>query len=119
MRSKLNPYSHSTLNVYGDRLVPTTGIHGGNISSQRVDNLDKSSLRFAKRFYNTRKNLFAIDIGGGNGAHSKRLARLGADVILIDLTDQSANVMAFNQKIGRKAIYFHQDDIRAYDFAKL
>jgi hypothetical protein len=107
------------LNIYGDRLLPTTGVHGGNISSQRVDTLDKSSLRFAEQLCDNRRSPLAIDIGGGNAAHSKRLARLGAEVILIDLTDQSANVTAFNREIGRNAILFFQGDIRAYKFTNL
>ena len=32
MRSKLNMCGSAKLNIYGDRLLPTTGVHGGNIS---------------------------------------------------------------------------------------
>jgi uncharacterized UPF0146 family protein len=105
------------LNAYGDRLLPTTGRHGGDISSQRIDELDGACLDFVRELREKGIVPTAIDIGGGNGAQSRRMAELGAAVVLVDLTDQHDNISSFNQSIGHEAIRFYQDDIRTIDIA--
>lgn len=103
------------LNGYGDVLLPTTGFHGGNISSQRVDELDRACLEFIASRRSDGVNPIAIDIGGGNGAHARRMAELGAEVTFIDLTDQRQQVDEFNAALGRTAIRFVQADARTVE----
>lgn len=107
------------LNPFGDRLLPTTGRHGGDISSQRIDELDDACLNFVRKLRHDGVVPSAVDIGGGNGAQSRRIAQLGANVVLVDLTDQQYNVSSFNQSIGREAIRFYQTDIRDIDIMAL
>lgn len=108
-----------SMNLYGDRLVPTTGFHGSNVSSQRIDELDTACLDFIRQRMEERGRLAAIDIGGGNGAQARRMAELGATVTFVDLTDQRQAIDAFNHALGRRAIDFHQVDIRSLDLAAL
>jgi SAM-dependent methyltransferase len=102
-----------------DVLLPTTGLHGGDVSSQRVDELDRACLEYLSGRRRLETTLRAIDIGGGYGAQSKRMAHYGADVVLVDLTDQSKRVCQFNSQIGREGIKFYQSDIRALRFADM
>lgn len=107
--------SKEMLNEHGDVLIPTTGLHGGNISSQRLDDLDAQCIECVKTFATGGVTPQVLDIGGGNGAHARRMAKAGAMVTLIDLSDQSAAVDAFNAEIGRRAIDFRRADIRTID----
>lgn len=34
------------LNKQGDKLIKTTGFHGADISSQRIDNLDNKAIKY-------------------------------------------------------------------------
>ena len=102
----------SSLNVYGDNLSPTTGKHGSNISEQRIDELDKACLDFVKTRVAETGSCQAVDIGAGSGAQSKRMAELGAVVLMIDLTDQKQAIAAFNAGLSREAIHFIQSDVR-------
>lgn len=106
---------HATLNNYGDVLISTTGVHGGDVSSQRVDELDHACLAFLETIRGCEKIPLAIDIGGGFGSQSKRMAEAGANVYMIDLTNQFDNVEAFNSRIERTGIVFFQSDIRTFD----
>jgi 2-polyprenyl-3-methyl-5-hydroxy-6-metoxy-1,4-benzoquinol methylase len=47
------------------------------------------------------------------------MAKLGASVYMVDLTDQLANIENFNTQIGRKAITFRQLDVRELKFANV
>ena len=75
-----------SFNIYGDDFIPTTGAHGTNISQQRPDRLDNDCLDFLKQISIQQDNPCAIDLGGGAGAQSLRMAKLGVDVTLIDLS---------------------------------
>jgi len=90
-------------NIYGDKFIPTTGCHGTNISQQRIDKLDISCLSFIEDSLSAGASIQAIDLGGGAGAQSKRMARLGANVVLIDLSQTNAEIEAFNieEKLGK------------------
>lgn len=90
-------------NIYGDRFIQTTGFHGTNISQQRLDKLDTSCLSFIENRLSSSISLQAIDLGGGTGAQSKRMARLGAQVVLIDLSTIRTEIEAFNlaEKTGK------------------
>jgi uncharacterized UPF0146 family protein len=109
----------SAINLYGDVLIPTTGVHGGDVSSQRVDELDTACLDYLKTRAGSERRPRAIDIGGGHGAQSKRMAASGADVVLVDLTDRFEDMRAYNSQAGREAITFHRADIRDADVAQI
>jgi len=79
--------SEKPLNQYGDVLFPTTGTHGGDIASQRLDDLDKESIRAVLALEDPR--IACIDLGCGFGWHGSRLAMLGADVRTYDLLPES------------------------------
>ena len=100
------------INQYGDKLAPTTGKHGSNISEQRIDDLDQACLTFVKERIAQGLPCQAVDIGCGSGAQSKRMADLGASVFMADLTDQQQLAAAYNAKAGRVALRFIQRDIR-------
>lgn len=69
------------LNVYGDRLVSTTGRHGPDIASQRVDDLDRRALMHVLQHPGS----VCVELGCGSGWHGLRLALLGASVHGYDL----------------------------------
>ena len=58
----------SPFNCYNDKLIPSTGQHGANISEQRIDELDHACLDFVRARKETGHSLQAIDMGGGSGA---------------------------------------------------
>jgi hypothetical protein len=70
------------LNLHGDRLVPTSGRHGANISSQRLDELDIRALRYALDQSN--RPAAALDLGCGLGLQGLRFASFGLPTVLID-----------------------------------
>lgn len=102
------------LNVYGDKMVDTTGAHGADIASQRMDDLDQACMDFvADRLYVGRPPN-AVDIGGGSGAMAKRMAAAGANVLMVDLSDQTANIEAASRSlVNPSALAFVQADVNA------
>ncbi len=71
-------------NRYGDELRPTTGVHGADISSQRMDALDAAAVAHAFSVFKAQKPGHAIDLGGGSGVQALRFAALGVPTLLID-----------------------------------
>lgn len=74
------------LNAYGDRLVATTGRHGADIASQRVDALDRRALAAvldAQTGAATARPV-CVEYGSGLGWQGARMALLGASVRMID-----------------------------------
>jgi len=67
----------------GDRPLPTSGRHGIDVASQRVDELDAACLRFALE----RAPCVAVDLGCGSGFQGLRLALLGCRTLLVDRID--------------------------------
>ncbi|MDX2027681.1 MAG: class I SAM-dependent methyltransferase [Alphaproteobacteria bacterium] len=100
------------LNDSGDVLIPTTGIHGASISEQREDALDRACRRYVGLLRSRDASVNVADLGGGPGAQSKKLAALGANVWLFDLTDQAQRIQDFNEQLGRNAITFVHGDLR-------
>lgn len=74
------------LNEYGDAFNPTEGGYGVDISSQRQDELDLASLEFIS---SAEGPVAAVELGGGFGAHSIRMAEAGANVVMIDIADMT------------------------------
>ena len=70
------------LNIYGDDLIHTSGRHGADISSQRIDDLDVAALLYAIR--ERHRPGVAIDLGCGIGIPGLRFAVLGFTTILLD-----------------------------------
>lgn len=80
------------MNDYGDKMIQTPGGYGSDISSQRIDALDQASLDFIEQQQDV---IGAIDLGGGLGRHSVRMAAKGADVTLVELSNPVNSVHDF------------------------
>jgi hypothetical protein len=74
------------LNLYGDRAISTTGTHGIDVASQRLDALDKEALDQVLR---SGERLNCVDLGCGFGCQGVRFALLGAISHLFDLMPES------------------------------
>ncbi len=79
------------LNLYGDQLVRTTGTHGADISSQRMDDLDIAAVMYAAQLND--RNRAALDLGCGRGVQGFRFATLGLGTLLIDQLPQEQTVL--------------------------
>lgn len=77
------------LNQYGDQFSPTEDGRGVDIASQRQDELDQASLRWIVAQAAARK-IQALDLGGGFGAQSVRMAKAGASIVMIDIADMAS-----------------------------
>lgn len=106
--------SDQKLNLYDDVYIPTTGAHGGNIAQQRMDALDTECVKFIDDLLKTYPDdpVLGVDLGGGVGAQCKRMADHGADVLLIDLTDQSSITKQTTPRHEQGKIRFLQSDVR-------
>jgi len=78
-----------SLNAYGDLFRPTNDGHGVDIASQRQDELDIGSVALVRELVSSGRHVQALDLGGGFGAHSIRLANAGASVTLVDIADMA------------------------------
>lgn len=99
------------LNQYGDKFQPTEEGRGVDISSQRADELDEASLDFITSLAAIGQDVHAVDLGGGFGAHSVRMAQAGARVTMVDLQDTAA--AAFAQSGFSDRLRFVQKDFAA------
>jgi hypothetical protein len=100
----------SILNKYGDAPVATTGVHGCDITSQRIDELDIEALRFA--IGGEPPTPIALDLGCGLGIQGMRFALLGMEVHLYDLFDIYDRISAFNAIFPLLDLHFHKVDLR-------
>jgi hypothetical protein len=105
------------LNLYGDRLFPTTGRHGGNISSQRLDELDVQALRYALQLRN--QQAAALDLGCGLGLQGLRFATLGLRSLLIDRLPVEQTVLGRTDLAALLPISYLQRDARHLTAADL
>jgi hypothetical protein len=80
----------NALNANGDKFVLTHSRRGVDISSQRQDDLDTASLAYIDKYRQQGKEVNALDLGGGFGAHSIRMAAAGALVLLVDIATSMA-----------------------------
>jgi hypothetical protein len=99
-----------SLNKYGDILLETTGTHGADIASQRIDELDIKALRFAVS--GELPAPIALDLGCGLGVQGMRFAILSMEAHLYDLVDISDRILAFKMMFPLVNLHFHKVDLR-------
>lgn len=99
-----------SLNLYGDKIVETTGTHGTDIASQRMDDLDRKCIEYALQLND--KVPFALDIGCGLGIQGVRLAVLGVETLLIDILDISPTINALSTLLGVRNLKLLKEDAR-------
>jgi hypothetical protein len=98
------------LNLHGDRLLPTSGRHGGNIASQRLDDLDVLALQYALERRN--QPAAALDLGCGLGLQGLRFATLGLATLLIDRLPVEQTVLRLAELAALLPIAYRQRDAR-------
>ena len=79
------------INEKNDIFLPTKDGRGVDISSQRQDKLDIRSCQVIRKRVAVRDKMHVVDLGGGFGAHSIRMAEAGASVTMIDLSPEAAD----------------------------
>lgn len=100
-------------NQYGDRFKPTDDGHGVDIASQRQDELDAASLDYIRRTTEAGRRVTALDLGGGYGTHSVRMAEAGAVVTMVDVEDMASGAFAsaiVEKSVPSDALRFLQRD---------
>jgi SAM-dependent methyltransferase len=101
------PSEEDALNSAGDEHIETTGTHGPDISSQRLDTLDRRALEDAL----ARGGGFqALDIGCGMGAQTIRFALVGGDVTAVDRIAVGDRLADFDAAFSIGAVTFRQQD---------
>jgi 2-polyprenyl-3-methyl-5-hydroxy-6-metoxy-1,4-benzoquinol methylase len=79
----------TSINLYGDTLIPAGKGHGADISAQRQDDLDGFALAYISE-HSAKTRLIVADFGAGHGAQAARMAKAGAQkVVGIDMHDFS------------------------------
>jgi hypothetical protein len=104
------------LNSYGDCLITTTGTHGADIASQRLDDLDFRAL--GNILERGGRPCTAVDIGCGFGWQGARFAMLGADAHLFDLLDEPLLVRTLREEF-RLPLRYTSGDVTAIQTADL
>src|SRR5215203_2154560 len=98
-------------NLYGDKTVDTTGSHGADIASQRMDELDLEALRFAICSSEALEKV-AIDLGCGLGFQGIRLAILEWRSFLYDMLDIHDRIALVREVVGVQDLVFRKLDLR-------
>jgi hypothetical protein len=98
------------MNIYGDFLVKTTGKHGADISSQRIDDLDIETLSCA--LHHKDKTGIAVDLGCGIGFQGLRISTLGWKSLLIDRIPIEMTVLKIQGLAELLPISYLQKDAR-------
>ncbi len=106
-------------NLYGDSMdkEKDTGGTGSDIASQRQDELDTASLYYIKKISDQNKRISVLDLGGGFGTHSIKMAGCGANVFMVDHSEiamakaKSNFLGAINEgKVGADSLQLMQED---------
>lgn len=107
----------SPLNLYGDSLVKTTGRHGADISSQRMDDLDVETMLYALQL--KEKKGTSLDLGCGIGIQGLRLASLGFKTVLIDWIPINMTVLRIVGLDELLPLSYLMKDVRTLESADL
>jgi hypothetical protein len=105
------------LNIYGDGLVTTTGKHGADISSQRMDDLDVEAILYALKVKGTKGA--ALDLGCGIGFQGLRFASLGLQAVLVDRMPVEMTVLSASGLEDLLCISYLSKDARELTRAEL
>lgn len=105
------------LNVYGDSLITTTGTHGADISSQRMDDLDVAAMLYALGLPN--RTGAALDLGCGIGIQGLRFASLGFRTVLIDRMPADRTVLRASGLAALLPISYLMKDAKDLEAAEL
>jgi hypothetical protein len=100
----------SILNLYGEKVGKLAGTHGLDISSQRMDDLDRKCLQFALE--QKSEDLAAVDLGCGLGIQGIRLALTGIKTLLVDTHPIGNKVKQLSELLELDTIQFLQKDAR-------
>jgi SAM-dependent methyltransferase len=107
----------ASLNLYGDSIVMTTGKHGADISSQRMDDLDVETILHALQL--KERTGACLDLGCGIGIQGLRLASLGFKTMLIDWIPISTTVLRVAGLDELLPLSYLMKDARALESANL
>jgi hypothetical protein len=90
-------------------ISPAVNWRGVDVSTGRIGQLDQLGLRYIKRHAGKGERVKVVDLGGGSGGHSLRMARAGAAVWMVDLADTAR--AAFDAAEGEElvAYFIHKD----------
>lgn len=102
--------SSDVLNDFDDRVIETTGAHGADIASQRMDELDEAAMEYALDIRNG--SVSALDLGCGLGIQGFRFSLVGIDTILVDILDITDRVETMNGLFDIGSLTFLQKDAR-------
>jgi hypothetical protein len=105
--------------MQGDKLVIddieiplTVNGRGVDVSTGLVGHLDQLGLRYIKRHAAKGGRVKVVDLGGGSGGHSLRMARAGAAVWMVDIEDTArAAFSAAGRDEGLAVHFIHKDFI--------
>lgn len=101
----------AALNMNGDQYVATTGSHGADISSQRLDMLDRDSISHCLKF----DKLRCLDLGCGLGEQAIRFAAINASVVAVDFIKMSDRLRKANELFSDRIEYIEGDARDAID----
>ena len=110
MRDESENGSEDALNRYGDDVVRTTGRHGADIASQRLDTLDKAALQHALSTLDSSPT--AVDIGCGLGTQGIRFGLMGVETTLVDVLDISARIDLLQEVFEICELHFVNKDAK-------
>jgi hypothetical protein len=110
--------------MQGDKLVIddieiplTVNGRGVEVSTGLVGQLDRLGLRYIERHAAKGEQVKVVDLGGGSGGHSLRMARAGAAVWMADIENVARASFATAKEEGLPVHFIHKDftDLKATD----
>jgi hypothetical protein len=107
-----HPEDRGEVNDHGDKIITTTGSHGVDVSSQRLDRLDKEALRYALDLNLYENSPSAVDLGCGLGSQGVRFSLLGMETTLIDIHDVSNRIELLSDLFDIGSLRFLQKDVQ-------